>query len=109
MSDFSHIGVDAKLALLPEPARGRNYQTKDLPEDNGKSVCVDGDLRADGTFVRQDGRTDLSLNGWIRLIAEFGPWEFSIRFQDGRAVEAATGRRLPAGAVLASRWPGTGA
>lgn len=69
MSDFSHIGVDADFALLPEPTCGRNYQSKDLPEDNGESVCVDGDVRADGMFVRQDD-----------------PWEFSIRFQDGRAV-----------------------
>lgn len=108
MSDFSHIGVDANFALFPEPARGRNYQSKDLPEDNGKSVCVDGDVRADGMFVRQDGQLDLSLNGWIRLISDFGPWEFSILFQDGRAIEVITGRRLPTGAVLANHWPVNG-
>lgn len=104
MSDFSHVGVDANFSLFPAPARGRSYQTKDLP-DSDDGACVDGDVRVDGLFVRQNGTANHSLNGWVRLIAEFGPYEFALRFQDGRAVEAIQGRHVPSGGVMAGRSP----
>lgn len=101
MSDFSTIKVDADFSLLPPDARGRSYQSKDLPDHETDTACIDGDIQSNGLFVRHDGLWNPSLTGWIRLIAEFGPYEFSLRFQGGRAVEVIPGRRLPTGAVRA--------
>lgn len=105
MSDFSTISFHSDFPLIPPFARQTCYQSKDLPEHETMTACIGGDVHANGLFERDDGLWNPSLNGWIRLIAQFGHNEFSLRFQDGRAVEVITGRDPPEGAIYAYESP----
>lgn len=110
MSDFSVIKFDSACALIPPPARLYSYRSNDLPGHETKTACINGGIQSDGLFVRLDGFWNPCLNGWIRLIAmfipyELSPYEFSLRIEKGQAVEVVVGRDLPEGAQLANTSP----
>lgn len=107
MSDFSTISFDSDFLLMPPPARHVSYQSKDLPEheDETCTACIGGTVHADGVFERDDGLWNPFLTGWIRLIEQLGHNEFSLRFENGRAVEVIVGRDLPKGVAYAEESP----
>lgn len=101
MSDISTISFHIDFPLIPQEARRYTYQSKDLPDHETDTTYINGTFRADGLFVREDGLWNPSLNGWLRLIAEFGPYEFSLHLIGGRAKEVIVGRKLPDGGEMA--------
>lgn len=73
MSDFSTVKISAEFGLIPAGTQIdmlRRYQTKDLPDDEEFSCCVDGEIEADGRFVREDLRGRFwcpNFDWWVRL------------------------------------------
>lgn len=95
MSDFSTISFDKDFAMMPQEARYTWYQSKDMPEHESESACIDGNVLVNGLFVRSDSKWNPSLHGWIRLIAEFGSYKFVARFERGYIVEVLSNVILP--------------
>lgn len=97
MSDFSTIKIAQDCNLFPVAARtGWSFQSKDMPDDEEYSCCVDGEIDATGRFVRIDDRGRFwnpELNGWIHLGSEFefSQLELVCRFVGGRVVEVRDG------------------
>jgi len=88
MSDFSTVSVDAGCGLFPRSSWDEYFQSKDFPEHESQTACIDGTIRSDGLFVRYDGRWNPMLNGWVQLRSSFGPDVFfCVRFVDGKASE----------------------
>lgn len=90
MGDFSTVRVRPGQTLLLEAAWGQSFQTKDLPDHETEVACIDGEIMADGTFVRSDGRWNPELNGWVELCARSRNDDCYVRFEAGRAVECRT-------------------
>lgn len=91
MGDFSSIGISRDFALLPAKAKHASYfQCKDLPDDPARSACIDGEIEADGQFVRTDvghRQVNPDLNGWIGLRAAHTGIELIARLEAGKVVE----------------------
>lgn len=94
MSDFSTISFSSSFPLLDGTLRAQWYQTKDLPEHETESACIDGEVQADGRFVRSDGKWNVGLNGWVRLIGQFTDDRLAGRFQNGYLVEVLDNLKL---------------
>jgi hypothetical protein len=94
VSDFSTITFEAGFSLIPASARDDSYQSKDFPEQDARSACIDGHIHNDGVFVRHDDIWNPALNGWAALVASFSNYEWSVRFEGGRAVEVRSGRDI---------------
>ena len=58
MSDISTIKIAQDCDLFPEgsPVWVWSFQSKDMPDDEEYSCCVDGEIDATGRFVRIDDR-----------------------------------------------------
>lgn len=95
MSDFSTIVISGNCELFPVAARtGEWFQSKDMPDDDERTCCVDGEVDETGLFVRTDSRGRFwnpKLNGWIHLIGERTELELVCRLVDGRVVEVRDG------------------
>lgn len=91
MSDFSSIDISPNFVLLPATARHAGYfQSKDLPDDPAYGACIDGEVEADGQFVRTDSGArsiNPNLNGWIGLTGVSAKVELIARLEAGKVVE----------------------
>lgn len=88
MSDVSTVTVDAGCAAFPKSAWDRHFQTKNLPEHESETACINGTIRSDGMFIRHDDLWNPSLHGWIGMRSEMGSEMFlCVRFASGKAVE----------------------
>jgi len=93
VSDFSTVKLANDLAVMPPGARvpfDRTYQTKDLPDDEELSCCVNGLVESDGCFVRDDTRGRFwnpNFAWWVRLVPRFGGDELYAHFVSGRVVK----------------------
>ena len=93
MSDFSTVELALDFPSIPTGAQvpqDRSYQTKDLPDDDELTCCVDGEIEADGRLVRTDNRGRFwcpDFNWWVRLVPQFGGDELYVRFSAGIAIE----------------------
>lgn len=95
MGDFSTVDIDSGCGLFPRWAwrdRFQCFQSKDFPEHESETACIDGTIRSDGLFVRHDGRWNSELNGWVRMRSSFPPTAyFNVLFLGGKAVEVKEG------------------
>lgn len=91
MSDFSSIDISPDFALLPAHAKHAGYfQSKDLLDDPAYGACIDGEVEADGRFVRTDSgvrQFNSNLNGWIGLRGAYANVELIARLDAGKVVE----------------------